>query len=364
MSSRRNTAPELNDTELAALIRLRVLRIPDATLLDQLPERSPSAILRRVDRGANPIVDERVQRALVECRRLNVGVVTVADANYPETLNDLGELRPPVLFYRGNFELAHSRVVAIVGTRRCTEYGIATTEMIASELAQYGLTIISGLALGVDGQAHRSTMEAGGKTIAVLGCGVNVLYPHRNAKLQEQIAEEGLLLSEFAPGEPAMKHNFLKRNRIIAVLSRAVVVVEAGPRSGSLNTASWAREHNVDVYTVPGPIGREASIGTNALLFDGAKMVISVRDILEGLPWRVSRIATSLDEPKSAPSGSRLGDRIYDILGPVALHIDQIARGAGCPASSALPVLVELELQGLVRQFPGKRFARASIRTA
>jgi DNA processing protein len=147
------------------------------------------------------------------------------------------------------------------------------------------------------------------------------------------------------------------------MLSRAVVVVEAGPRSGSLNTASWAREHNVDVYTVPGPIGREASIGTNALLFDGAKMVTSVRDILEGLPWRVSRIARSLAEPAGAPSGSRLGDRIYDILGPVALHIDHIARSAGCPASSALPVLVELELQGLVRQFPGKRFARAQIRT-
>ena len=364
MSSRRNTARDLNDSELEALIRLRVLRVPDVYLLRRLPRQSPSQILAGISVVSDAALERRVEVSFAELKRLHVGVVVAGDADYPKRLFRLRKLMPPVLFYRGNLELAHAPSVAMVGTRRSTEYGNAAAEMLAGELVAHGLVIISGLALGIDTHAHVGALQAGGTTIAVLGCGINVLYPHRNARLQERIANEGLLLSEFAPGEPAMKHHFLQRNRIIAVLGGGVVVVEAGTRSGSLNTAKWADDHSINVFAVPGPIGREASYGTNALLQDGTPMVISARDIIEQLPWKGLRRATSQTEVMREPQLEGAEARIYRTLGPTALHVDQIARSARCTSADALNVLVELELAGMVRQHPGKRFTRSEIRTA
>jgi DNA processing protein len=364
MSSRRNTARELSATEIEALVRLRVLRVPDTTLLRELPRKKPSQILARQNNNTDPVIDNRVERALLELDRLRVGVVTVADAHYPESLHRLGPLMPPVLFYRGNFELANSNIVSIVGTRRSTEYGNAAADMLSGELARRGVTIISGLALGIDAHAHIAALENDGNTIAVLGCGINVLYPHRNAKLQERIAQEGLLISEFAPGEPAMKHHFLQRNRIIALLAGGVVVVEADTRSGSLNTAKWAMDYGVETFAVPGPIGRNASFGTNALLLDGAKMVTCVRDIVDELPWPVTPLSDACSSGTSSGNPTdKLAARIFKALGPVAVQIDQIARTAGCSSSDALFALAELEMAGLVRQLPGKRFSVAKVRT-
>jgi DNA processing protein len=364
MSSRRNTAHDLNDAELEALIRLRVLRVSDTYLLRRLPRQSPTQILAAIPVAYDATIERRVELSFAELKRLGVGVVTVGESRYPKRLFRLRRIMPPVLFYRGDIELAHAPAVAMVGTRRSTEYGNAAAEMLAGELAARGFVIISGLALGIDAHAHLGALQSGGTTIAVLGCGINVLYPHRNARLQERIANEGLLLSEFAPGEPAMKHHFLERNRIIAVLGGGVVVVEAGTRSGSLNTAKWAELHSINVFAVPGPIGREASFGTNALLQDGTPMVISARDILDQLPWKGVRGATSPSQPPDAPHLSKIAARIYQTLGPLAIHIDQIARVTRCSAADALNVLIELELSGLVRQYPGKRFTRAEIRTA
>src|SRR5688572_7983473 len=246
MSSRRNTAHELNDADLEALIRLRVLRVSDTYLLRRLPSQSPSQILSAIPLIPDATVERRVETSFAELKRLHVGVVTVGQPRYPKQLHRLRRIMPPVLFYRGNLELALAPSVAIVATRRSTEYGNAAAEMLAGELVAHGLVVISGLALGIDTHAHLGALQSGGTTMAVLGCGINVLYPHRNARLQERIASEGLLLSEFAPGEPAMKHHFLERNRIIAVIGGGVVVVEAGTRSGSLNTAKWAEDHSIN----------------------------------------------------------------------------------------------------------------------
>lgn len=371
MSSRKNTDRDGSEekrgsgetgkplSELTALLRLRMLRVPDATLNELLPHHSPAAIAQRYSHKITDIIEGRVNAALRELNRLNVGVVTVADSQYPAILHQLGAEKPPMLFYRGNWDLVHTHVVAIVGTRRSTEYGNGVAEWLAADLTRYGITIISGLALGIDAHAHLGALEAGGNTIAVLGCGIDVLYPHRNARLQERIANTGLLISEFAPGEPALQHHFLQRNRLIARLAGGAIVVEAGMKSGSHNTVDWATRCGVTVFAVPGPIGREASLGTNALLLDGAIMITSVRDVVEQLPWRVSPVATSLVEAEPVKPGSPGAARLFDVLGPIGMQIDQIARAAHCSTSTALATLAQLELDGLVRQLPGKRFVRA-----
>lgn len=358
-------ARRLSAEDLRALLLLRMLRVPDAKLNELLLHDPPAHVLRHLNRQPiPPRIEGRVAAALRDFAALRIGVITVADAAYPETLHELQEVKPPILFYRGDLALMQSKIVAIVGTRRSTEYGNDVAETFAGELTRYGITIASGLARGVDAHAHAGALEAGGRTLAVLGCGINVLYPQRNARLQERIAQEGLLLSEFAPGEPAMRHHFLQRNRLIAKLAGAVIVVEAGVRSGSLNTASWATRYNVAVFAIPGPIGRDASRGTNALLYDGAKFATSVRDVLDELPWRVTRMATS---PEAAPAGATFrgtAARVLNMLGPVGMQIDQIARAAGCNTADALAALAELELEGVVRQLAGKRFVRTDLRTA
>jgi DNA processing protein len=375
MSSRRNTGhdPDFAESEkwgtgaterITALVQLRTLRIPDATLNELLRKQSPEAIAHKFRHKVNHTIERRVACAMRELARLQVGVVTVADPAYPATLHELEQVKPPLLFYRGNWNLAGPHGVAIIGTRRSTEYGNNVAESLASDLTGYGVTIVSGLALGIDVHAHTGALQAGGNTIAVLGCGVDVLYPRRNARIQEQIATEGLLISEFAPGEPAMPHHFLQRNRLIAKLSAAVIVVEAGLRSGSHNTVDWATKYNVEVFAVPGPIGREASVGTNTLILDGAKMLTSVRDVIDQLPWRATRAAAS--HPEDLPEQAALSGparRVYEMLGPIAMHVDQIARGLGWKSVDALHALIELELCGVVKQLPGKRFARARLRS-
>jgi DNA processing protein len=369
MSSKRNgnhdrgnglaAPPALDPEQLVALLQLRMLRVPDAALNKLLPRHAPVALARRFCRHRiTDTIERRVAASLRELQRLQVGVTTVADPGYPEKLHELDDEKPPILFRRGKWDLVETRIVAIVGTRRSTEYGNGVAESLAADLTRYDLTIISGLALGIDARAHLGALEAGGSTIAVLGCGIDVLYPQRNARLQERIATDGLLISEFAPGEPALKHHFLQRNRLIAKLAGAVIVVEAGMKSGSHNTVKWALNHGVTVFAVPGPIGREASMGTNTMILDGATMITSVRDVVEQLPWRVTPVATSPQPATGTHQPSANGASVFGVMGPVAMQIDQIARAARCDTSTALATLAELELDGLVRQLPGKRFVR------
>ena len=344
--------------DLVALLQLRMLRVPDATLNELLPHQSPAAIASQYCGPLTATIERRIASALRELERAQARVMTVADPQYPACLHQLEAEKPPILFYRGDVELLRTRMVAIVGTRRSTEYGNEVAEMLAADLARYDITVISGLALGIDTHAHLGALEAGGKTVAVLGCGIDVLYPQRNARLQERIATEGVLLSEFAPGEPAMKHHFLQRNRLLAKLAGGVVVVEAGERSGSHNTAGWAGKYGVDVFAVPGPIGRNASMGTNKLIQDGAKLVTSIRDIIDELPWPVVARPTSPEAMPAIPPAAGSTDRLLAVMGSLAMQIDRIARAAHCDTADALARLAELELDGYVRQLPGKRFVR------
>lgn len=362
MSWRRSTAHDRSLSDVTALLQLRLL-LPDAQLNELLPTAPPADLARRFClHRMNDTLERRTASALRELQRLQVRVVTVADAEYPERLTRLEQHKPPMLFYRGNYALVDTRTVAIVGTRRSTEYGNSVAEMLAGDFARYGVSVISGLALGVDMHAHRGALQMGGATIAVLGCGIDVFYPQRNARLQERIASEGLLLSEFAPGLPAMQHHFLQRNRLIALLASGVIVVEAKHKSGTRNTVEWAGNYGVTVFAVPGPIGREASTGTNALIQDGACLVTCVRDVLEELHWPLQPVLATSSDP--APGHAHAGGAaaaIYGTLGAVGMQIDEIARAVSCTTADALVVLAELELDGLVQQLPGKRFARARV---
>lgn len=290
----------------------------------------------------------------------DVTLITDRDSRYPERLRILGDLAPTKLYCRGNLDLlTPKRSIAIIGARDSTEYGDSVAEMFATDLARRGIAIISGLARGIDGIAHECAFAVGGDTIAVLGCGIDVIYPHSNQRLQERIAEEGLLISEFEPGAPARKHHFPQRNRIIAMLGDAVLVVEAAYKSGTRITVTWALDHDQPVFAVPGPIGRVESQGTNEIIQDGGHLVTSTRDILETLHWTDARpFETSLGDDAHANVTDPAARAVLASLDATAQHVDEIGRRCGLAASDALLHLFSLELDGLVVQHPGKRFAR------
>jgi DNA processing protein len=272
--------------------------------------------------------------------------------DYPEALTHLAD-PPPAVFARGDLSLLERNIIAIVGTRRCTPYGADVTRQLATLFARAGVPVLSGLARGIDGIAHVAAIEAGGKTVAVLGTGIDVSYPREHRALQEQIAQEGLVLSEFAPGTPGLRHHFPGRNRIIAVLARGVVVVEAPHGSGALHTADHALDVGVDVFAVPGPIGRPESMGTNGLMRVGAHIATCGEDVLEelGIPLPPPTVAVSRVEPTSSEG------RVLAALAEEPVLADDLAIRVGLPPADTLALLLELEVAGAVRRLPGLRFA-------
>lgn len=360
---------DLPEDELVALLHLRLLPgLPDRRLQALLQEHgSARAVLRlpATRLGADTAlardwlpVRERLRRARALIDRLDLRPLAPRYRGYPKALLDLHD-RPWLVFARGRLELLDRPGVAIVGSRRHTAYGASAAATLARGLGTAGVVVISGLARGIDAAAHEAALASG--TIAVLGCGIDVVYPRQNTWLQERIGVEGLLLSEFPPGAPALPYHFPQRNRIIAALAKAVVVVEASERSGSLITVEHALDLNRDVFAVPGPIGRETSAGTNRLLEDGAAWATSAEAILRalGLPGATpAGSAAPSGAPTAAPPG-RLGAAAAAILPHVCyepLHVDELARLAGIDASAAAPALLELELAGRARRLPGARF--------
>ncbi|MEE8386832.1 MAG: DNA-processing protein DprA [Dehalococcoidia bacterium] len=301
---------------------------------------------------------------LVESERLGLEVVSIGSPGYPSELLNLTD-PPPVLFLRGRRDLLYRPAVAIVGVRRATETGRRMAERIAAVLARCGTVVVSGMARGIDGAAHRGALAAGGDTVAVLGCGAYVAYPTSNRKLHRDIGRDGLLVTEFEPGEGALPHHFPKRNRIIAALARAVIVVEAGRRSGALITVEHALDLGRDVFAVPGSVESEASRGTNALLRDGARILPSPEAIVQELEWLAELDGGDLDESaallagNSYPGDSR-GDAgtLWEALSWAPLHLDDLARKASIDPARAMTTLTLMELDGWVSQMPGMRFCR------
>lgn len=288
------------------------------------------------------------------CADARADAITIVDPAYPERLRATAD-PPLVLDVKGDVRLLESTAVAIVGSRKASPYGLNVAEMLARRLAERGVVVISGLAWGIDAAAHRGALETG-TTIAVLGTGIDVAYPRSNAKLQQRIAASGLLVSEFPSGTKPQPHHFPVRNRIIAGLASAVVVVEATDRSGSLITARLAAEEGREVLAVPGSIFSEGSDGAHRLIQDGAKLVRGVDDILDELPGFERRDKAPAPAPPADPELSR----VLEAIPPDnALHPDFLAAHASSPGRLCA-ILLDLELGGWIRKVKGGAYVRVA----
>lgn len=284
------------------------------------------------------------------------------DAEFPAHLREI-PAPPDRLWVRGRLVAEDALAIAIVGSRRATPFGLELAERLAGDLAARAITVVSGLARGIDSAAHRGALEAGGRTVAVLGCGVDVVYPPENRRLAARIAERGALLSQFAPGAPALAHHFPVRNRVIAGLALGVVVVEAAEQSGTLITAGHAGDLGREVMAVPGRAGAPSSRGTHRLIRDGAALVESWEDVVALLParWRAC-VAAGPPAPSAGTSDPQDTDPLLALIGTEPVTMEELIGRSGLTASRTAARLLALELEGRVRQLPGKRFVRAAHR--
>jgi DNA processing protein len=345
---------------------------------------SPEASARLVDAANRDL--EPLQARM---DRLGIRLITWDDPDYPALLRAIPD--PPVAFFvKGALQAADARAVGIVGSRRASPYGRHVAAELAAGLAGRGITVVSGLALGADAAAHDGCLRAGGRTLAVLGCGVDVVYPPEHAELYERVAAHGAIISEFPPGAPATRFTFPVRNRIISGLSLGVVIVEAPEKSGALITAAHALEQGREVFAVPGSVNSVQSKGSHQLLRDGAKLVESVQDILDELPeaaaprtappplsgprWDDDAPAAEVappppltprprktsppPPPPPPPALPPEEDALLRRLSTTARHVDQLIEETGLPPAQVNATLLMLELKGLVQRRPGNQYIR------
>jgi len=289
-----------------------------------------------------------------QIRAQGIRVLIWDDDAYPRRLREIAN-PPPVLYLRGELAETDEWAVAIVGTRRITAYGRQVAERIAAHLAAAGVTVVSGLALGVDTVAHQTALEAGGRTLAVLGSGVDRIYPARNRKLAARIMENGALISDYPPGTPPEASNFPPRNRIISGLSLATVVIEAGEKSGALITADFAAEQGRDVFAVPGNVLAPQSRGTNRLIQNGAFPLLDPQEILDVLD--LNRVVEHRQARVVLPADATEA-QLFDLLGHEPLHVDDIRARTGLPIEQVTAALALMELKGMVRQVGGMRYVK------
>lgn len=323
-------------------------RASEAALATVLPPGSLASLLE-ARRQLEP------EACLAALRAAGFGVLVKGWPGYPPQLAPLARA-PYLLYLRGDAALLNARGVAVVGTRRASEYGQRAARMLAGDLARAGLNIVSGLAAGIDTHAHQAALEQGGITVAVLGCGLDQAYPPENRGLMERIAQVGVVLSEFAPGVPPLAKNFPARNRIISGLSMATLVVEAGIKSGAVITAKMALDQGRDVFAVPGEIFRTSARGSNQLIVDGAGLAHSAEDILCALDlMHVAEENAARRELPADPAEAAL----LAALTEEALHIDDLARGAGQPVAEVARCLTLMEMKGMVRYVGSMRWLAA-----
>lgn len=290
---------------------------------------------------------------LARIRKQGIALLTWENPGYPERLRHI-YAPPPLLYARGTL-LPNEPMVAIVGTRQATTYGREVARRLAQELARNGVTVVSGLALGIDTEAHKGALAAGGRTIAVLACGVDQAYPLRNRELAAQVVAQGALVSDYPPGTAPEPRNFPPRNRIISGLSLGVVVVEAGARSGALITCDFATEQGRDVLAVPGSIFSPTSRGCHDLIAQGARLVRNVEDILDELHLTQ---AAAQEEARRIVLEDPVEATILESLRLEPLHIDDLGRTCNLPAATVASTLTVLELKGLVRHVGGMQYVR------
>jgi DNA processing protein len=295
------------------------------------------------------------EQELRKADHLGICFYCYSDTGYPQLLKEITN-PPPVLYVAGGFEYGDDIAVAIVGTRSPTPAGVFNARELASELTRQGLTIISGMARGIDSEAHKGALDVNGRTVAVLGCGLDIPYPPENKVLMQHIVEHGAVISEFPLGTQPFATNFPARNRIISGLSLGVVVVEAAQDSGSLITAGFALEQGREVFAVPGNIGNSGSKGPHKLIRQGAKLVETYQDILTELA--IPQLSAAEINTMVFDSPNELERKVVAVMSREPLHIDQIVRRAELPSAQVNAVLVQLELKGSIKRFPGQMYLR------
>jgi len=296
---------------------------------------------------------DRVEKQMEVIEQKKIQAVSMNDPSYPEMLREIADA-PVVLYMKGDILPQDRYSIAIVGSRTMTVYGASVTERFSGDLATMGFTVVSGMARGIDSLAHKAAIKSGGKTIAVLGCGVDVPYPPENKTLMEKIASSGCVMSEFPPGTPPDKENFPRRNRLISGLSLGVLVIEAAAESGALITARYANDQGRTVFAVPGNITSRKSDGTNRLIREGAVPVRSAEEIVEELAPVLKGFIRSKEKLKIEVNGDE--KILCNLLSGEPKQVDVISRESGWPASKVLGTLLGLELKGAVKQITGKRF--------
>jgi DNA processing protein len=345
--------PYIGPTRLRRLIEHfgdveRAWTAPAPELQRVLDERSAESLLRTRGRLSLDGEMERIERVGIE-------VLTIDDPSYPRLLAQIPS-PPPVLYVRGRWLPEDDLAIAIVGTRRSTSYGREVTARIANDLAAAGVTVVSGLARGIDGVAHNAALKAGGRTVAVLGSGVDIIYPSEHHQLAERIIECGALISDYPPGRKPDAPNFPARNRIISGLSLGVVVVEAPNRSGALITVDFAADQGREVFVVPGSVLSENSAGCHRLLRDGARPVTCADDILDDLRigQRKEQVAVQQALPLTDPER-----RLLNHINADPQHIDEIIASANLAVAEGLALISMLELKGMIRDAGARHFVRA-----
>lgn len=377
MSTSEQVASDAVPAEVAEALRLSLVPGVGPRIRQALLERfgTPAAVLvatadelRRVP-GVGPKVSRAITRARDEidvgaelelCRRSGIRLIADTSAEYPPLLKQVCD-PPAVLFCRGTLAAQDQLAIAIVGARHATHYGLAQSERLAASLARAGLTIISGMARGIDGAAHRGALSAGGRTIAVLGGGLLNIYPPEHRQLADEIAASGAILSEMPPRFEPLAGTFPQRNRLISGLTLGTIVVEASQRSGALITARHALEQGREVFAVPGRVDSRNSRGCHQLIRDGAKLVESADDVLEELGPLVSPVPDATGQTLHHPAELQLNDVERQVLAAIGLDptpIDQIVESAGLSAAKVLSTISALEIRRLVRRVGGQAVMR------
>lgn len=309
------------------------------------------------------IYDVPVDKELRKVEKIGAKIITIEDEEYPQNLRTTWA-PPPVIYVKGKLIPEDKLSISIVGTRSATSYGKRTAERLAMELARYGLTVVSGLARGIDTYAHWGAIKGNGRTLGVLGCGIDIIYPPENKNLFEKIVHHGALISEFPMGTLPERFNFPRRNRIISGLTLGTLVIEASMRSGALITANYAVEQGREVFAIPGNLENRLNKGSHELIKQGAKLVTCVEDILEEIELLVETLKSGLKsenkhDEKNIPSLSESEQKIYTLITTEPLHIDYITHASGMSSAQVASLLMQLELKGLVNQLAGKMFVKA-----
>jgi DNA processing protein len=367
--------PPIAETELARWIALS--RVPGlgcvnfkklAEYFDDPTEAfsAPAEALAKIQ-GLDPDVIDglrhfsawaEMEAEVCRAEKAAIKIVRFTDPIYPTRLRLIAD-PPPLLYVKGEIRNQDERAVAVVGSRSASDYGRRVARDLCRGLASLGFTVVSGMARGIDGAAHEAALNAGGRTLAVLGSGVDRAYPPEHDQLYQRISESGAVLSEFPLGTGPVAFNFPVRNRLISGLSVGVVVVEATEKSGSLITASLALEQGREVFAVPGEAGASRSRGTHQLIRQGARLVETVNDIVAEVAPQLSAPALSTENAVRRALPQHLGDefqRIFALFEERSLQIDEVIERSGCSASRVSEILLELELLGYINQLPGKKY--------